>query len=70
MAEYNGHKVSVFNQNGHYQFSFGSEGGGPGQLKYPEQISIAPNGLVYVTDRGNNCVQVFKQDGKFVRRRA
>ena len=67
VAKYNSHKVSVFNQNGHYQYSFGSEGGGPGQLKCPEQISIAPNGLVYVTDKNNNRVQVFKQDGKFVR---
>ena len=58
--------VSVFNQNGYYQYSFGSKGDGPGQFKNPDQICIAPDGLVYVTDGGNNCVQVFEQDGKFV----
>ena len=58
----------MFNQNEHYQFSFRS-GGGPGQLKYPEQICITSDGLVYVTDHGNNCVQLFRQDGKFVWRR-
>ena len=66
VAEASGHKVSVFNQNG-CQYSFGSKGGGPGQFKKPSQICIAPDGLVYVTDGGNNCVQVFEQDGKFVR---
>ena len=66
VAEASGHKVSIFNQNG-CQYSFGSKGEGPGQFKYPEQICIAPDGLVYVTDGGNNRVQVFEQDGKFVR---
>ena len=66
VADYKGHRVSVFNQNGRYQYSFGSEGDGPGQFKNPDQICIAPDGLVYVTD-GNNRVQVLEQDGKFVR---
>ena len=67
VADYGGHRVAVFNQNGHYQYSFGSEGRGFGQFINPEQICIAPNGLVYVTDSGNNLVQVFAQDGRFVR---
>ena len=67
LAGYSDHNVSVFHQNGHHQYSFGSRGNGPGQFKNPEQICIASDGLVYVTDRGNNCVQVFEQDGKFVR---
>ena len=60
-------QVSVFDQNGHHQYSFGSTGDGPGQFKEPCQICVAPNELVYVTDLGNNSVQVFEQDGKFVR---
>ena len=68
VAEYGCDKVSVFNQIGHYQFSFECTEDGPVQFKSPEQICIASNGLVYVTDRGNNCVQVFKQDGKFVQK--
>ena len=67
VADYGGHKVAVFNQNGHYQYSFGSEERGLGRLINPEQICIAPDGLVYVTDSGNNLVQVFAQDGRFVR---
>ena len=67
VADYERHRVSVFHQKGHYQYSFGSEGDGPGQFTNPEQICIAPDGLVYVTDRGNDRVQVFEQDGNFVR---
>ena len=67
VAGFRAYNVSVFHQNGHHQYSFGSSGNGPGQFQYPDQICIAPDGLVYVTDRGENCVQVFEQDGKFVR---
>ena len=67
VAEYLSHRVSVFNQSGHYQYSFGSEGGGPGQFQNHEQICITPDGLVCVTDGGNNRVQVFEQGGEFVR---
>ena len=67
VAGYCDHKVSVFHQNGHHQYSFGSKGNGPGQFKNPGQICIAPDGLVYVSDCGNGRVQVFEQEGKFVR---
>ena len=68
VAGYLTHKVSsVFHQNGQHQYSFGSSGNCPGQFRYPDQICIAPDGLVYVTDRENDRVQVFEQDGKFIR---
>ena len=67
VAEYLSHRVSVFNQSGRYQYSFGSKGGGPGQFQKPEQICITSDGLVCVTDGGNNRVQVFEQGGEFVR---
>ena len=67
VAEFSGHKVSVFNQNGHYQYSFGSEGESPAQFKNPDQICIAPDGLVYVTNGGVNFIKVYEQGGKFVR---
>ena len=59
-------KVSVFSQNGKHQYSIGSPGNHPGLLMNPEQICIAPDGLVYVSDAGNNRVQVFEQDGTFI----
>ena len=67
VADYGGHKVCVYSEDGEFQYSFGSKGSQPGEFKGPEQICIAQDGLVYVSDRGNNCVQVFQQDGCFVR---
>ena len=64
VADYWNHRVLVFHESGRYQYSFGSKGDGPGQFRNPDQICIAPNGLVYATD--DNCVQVFEEDGKFV----
>ena len=66
VAEFRGHRVSVYSENGEFQYSFGSGGSQPGEFKCPEQICIGQDGLLYVSDRGNNRVQVFQQDGCFV----
>jgi hypothetical protein len=41
----------------------------PPQLSIPHGISGSRDGLIYVADRANNRVQVFRQDGSFVRER-
>jgi hypothetical protein len=46
--------------------SFGGEGTGPGQLRYPSDIAIADSGNVLVSDE-NARIQVFKPDGTFLR---
>lgn len=45
-----------------------SRGSGPGasQFQVPHDIKVSNDGLVYVADRGNNRIQVFDIDGKFV----
>ena len=67
VAELGGHRVSVYSENGEFQYSFGSKGSQPGEFKYSEQICIGQDGLVYVSDHGNNRIQVFHQNGHFVR---
>ena len=67
VADYGGHMVCVYSEEGEFQYSFGSKGSQPGEFDRPEQICIAQDGLVYVSDNSNNRVQVFQQDGHFVR---
>jgi hypothetical protein len=41
----------------------------PSQLSIPHGITGSRDGLIYVADRANNRIQVFRQDGTFVRER-
>jgi DNA-binding beta-propeller fold protein YncE len=47
--------------------SWGGAGTGPGQFDQPHSLAMDSKGLLYVADRNNNRVQVFDQDGKFIR---
>ena len=67
VVEHGGDRVSVYSENGEFQYSFGSKGSQPGEFDSPEQMSIGRDGLLYVSDISNICVQVFQQDGCFVR---
>ena len=35
------------------------------RLNYPRDVALAPSGLVYVADSGNNRVQIFNPDGSY-----
>jgi len=64
----NRHRVSVFDpKTGEHLYSFGSRGSGDGQFNLPREAEIGPDGRLYVVDGGNFRVQVFEQDGTFVR---
>jgi DNA-binding beta-propeller fold protein YncE len=41
----------------------------PAQLRVPHGITGSRDGLIYVADRANNRIQVFRQSGEFVRER-
>ena len=42
-------------------------GAAPGQFNVPHSIAIDAQGLVYIADRGNQRIQVFDSDGKFIK---
>ena len=46
-------------------FNFGSEGNDNGELKYPEDIVVWKE-KIFVTDLGNNRIQIFDINGNFV----
>jgi len=64
------HRVSVFDRNGVFQFSFDSVGGGKNggnKLKTPLYIAFDSKGNVWVTDREWQKIFVFTPDGKFIK---
>lgn len=60
-------RVAKFDKDGHWVKSWGEKGSAPGQFITPHSIAIDNNDIVYVADRGNERIQVFDADGKFLR---
>jgi sugar lactone lactonase YvrE len=60
-------RVLKFDKNGKFIKSWGGKGSGPGQFQVAHGIAIDAKGMVWVADRENQRIQVFDQDGKFVR---
>jgi uncharacterized protein (TIGR03663 family) len=46
--------------------SIGEAGSEPGQLNYPRELAIAPDGSIYVADSRNNRIQHFSADGTYL----
>ena len=53
-------RVSIFDHTGKYIKSFGKKGDKEGEFNEPYAIAISDEGYVYVSDTGNNRIQVFK----------
>jgi hypothetical protein len=60
-------RIAKFDQDGAWIKSWGEPGDQPGQFNTPHNIAVDAQGNVYVADRGNRRIQVFDQDGKFLR---
>jgi sugar lactone lactonase YvrE len=60
-------RVLKFDKNDKFIKSWGGKGSGPGQFQVAHGIAIDAKGLVWVADRENQRIQLFDQDGKFVR---
>ncbi len=46
--------------------AFGREGTGPGEFRGPIGVAVDDSGYVYITDSGNDRIEKFSADGKFV----
>jgi DNA-binding beta-propeller fold protein YncE len=61
------HKVHVLDKrSGETLFTFGEAGSEPGQLFYPTNLAVAPDGSILVVDTTNFRVQRFTADGEFI----
>jgi DNA-binding beta-propeller fold protein YncE len=60
-------RVLKFDKTGRFIKSWGGKGTGPGQFQVAHGVAIDAKGLLWVTDRENQRIQVFDADGIFVR---
>ncbi|MDP2805401.1 MAG: tetratricopeptide repeat protein, partial [Gallionellaceae bacterium] len=60
------YRVLKLDASGKVLASFGSEGSGNGQFDEPTDILISATGKIYVADKGNDSVQIFDKEGKFI----
>jgi DNA-binding beta-propeller fold protein YncE len=64
---YGGARVVKFSRDGKYLLEWGKRGTGPGEFGLPHNVVVDQQGLVYVTDRDNQRIQIFDAAGKFLR---
>ncbi|HEY6344178.1 MAG TPA: peptidyl-alpha-hydroxyglycine alpha-amidating lyase family protein [Bryobacteraceae bacterium] len=60
-------RVLKFDKNGNFIKSWGGKGTDPGKFDVAHGLAIDAKGLLWVTDRENQRIQVFDQDGTFIR---
>jgi len=60
-------RVLKFDKNGKFIKTWGGKGTEPGKFDVAHGIAIDAKGLLWVTDRENQRIQIFDQDGKYVR---
>jgi len=60
-------RIAKIDKDGNWIKSWGEPGTGPGRFNTPHSIAIDAADNVYVADRGNGRIQVFDEDGKFLR---
>jgi len=60
-------RVLKFDKTGKFIKSWGGKGTDPGKFQVAHGIAIDSKGLLWVADRENSRMQIFDQDGNFVR---
>ena len=59
VADFENHRIQVFDNKGHLLSVFGARGSDPGEFERPTDLDVAADGRIYVVDFGNHRVQVF-----------
>jgi hypothetical protein len=59
-------RIVKFSKDGKFIMTWGKKGSGPGELNIPHALAFDSKGRLFVADRGNNRIQIFDQQGKFI----
>lgn len=57
------HRVVVFDSAGRHVRTFGSEGDGPGEMRWPAAVSVAANGSVVIADHARSGLKRWDSSG-------
>jgi sugar lactone lactonase YvrE len=60
-------RVLKFDKNGNFIKTWGGKGTEPGKFDVAHGMAMDAKGLLWVTDRENQRIQIFDQDGKYIR---
>lgn len=63
---YGNSRVAKFAPDGKFILDWGHKGAGPGEFDTPHGITVDRDSRIYVADRSNSRIQVFKNDGTFL----
>jgi len=66
VGDFNNNKIQIFDSDGNFISTFGSNGNGNGQFQNPIEISINSKGNIIVSDYSNHRIQIFDSDGNFI----
>jgi NHL repeat len=59
-------RIVKFSKDGKFIRTWGKKGTAPGEFDTPHSITMDSKGRIFVADRGNNRIQIFDQNGKFL----
>jgi sugar lactone lactonase YvrE len=59
-------RIVKFSKEGRFITAWGKRGSAPGELDTPHGLAFDSRGRLFVADRGNNRIQIFDQEGKFL----
>jgi sugar lactone lactonase YvrE len=59
-------RIVKFSKDGKFLLTWGKRGTAPGEFDTPHGLAFDSRGRLFVADRGNNRIQIFDQDGRFL----
>jgi DNA-binding beta-propeller fold protein YncE len=59
-------RIVKFSKEGKFIMTWGKKGSAPGELNIPHALAFDSKGRLFVADRGNNRIQIFDQNGKYI----